>query len=310
MRETVEGEVTIGGLADDLAEWPCLFEPACTSIINGSEARIGVWSARLGGEKSMAVRCSHCGEELMGSVNRCWKCGQQFTSRPGPSGMPPVRRSPVAIAATTELPSVSPGSSTGTPPAPTAPGASNSSVPAPAPGTFRAELVAPQQASATDLPAPSGTSTDSGARVQSGAGDTDSPARVRRVGSPFAASNGAGAKPLFYEPPPPPPMYPRNVAAVGGAIGALVLGILSLIGCFFTNAALITGILGLVMGVWGLYSTRRGVAVAGLLVCFLAMSISSFNGAVELYVRMYGEHPFKPKPTLIGVPEDELEVLD
>jgi hypothetical protein len=258
----------------------------------------------------MAVRCSHCGEELMGSVNRCWKCGQQFTSRPGPVGMPPVRRSPVAIAATSELPNVSPGPSTGTPPAPMAPGASDSSVPSPPPGTFQAELVAPQQTSPPDLPAAPGASPDAKAPVQSGSGGADSPQRVRRVGSPFAASNGAGSRPLFYEPPPPPPMYPRHVAAVGGAIGALVLGILSLIGCFFTNAALVTGILGLVMGVWGLYSTRRGIAVAGLLVCFLAMSISSFNGAVELYVRMYGEHPFKPKPTLIGVPEDGLEELD
>ena len=44
----------------------------------------------------MAVRCSHCGEELMGAVNRCWKCGRAFSAQPATDGLPPVRRVPVA----------------------------------------------------------------------------------------------------------------------------------------------------------------------------------------------------------------------
>ena len=32
----------------------------------------------------MAVTCAHCGEQLMGSVNRCWRCGRDVQSRPGP----------------------------------------------------------------------------------------------------------------------------------------------------------------------------------------------------------------------------------
>src|SRR5262245_56863795 len=39
----------------------------------------------------MAVRCSKCGEELLGAVNRCWKCGQAFAQRPEIDGRPPVR---------------------------------------------------------------------------------------------------------------------------------------------------------------------------------------------------------------------------
>jgi hypothetical protein len=39
----------------------------------------------------MAVRCSKCGEELLGAVNRCWKCGQAFAHRPETDGRPPVR---------------------------------------------------------------------------------------------------------------------------------------------------------------------------------------------------------------------------
>ncbi len=39
----------------------------------------------------MAVRCSKCGEELLGAVNRCWKCGQMFALHPEIDGTPPVR---------------------------------------------------------------------------------------------------------------------------------------------------------------------------------------------------------------------------
>ncbi|MFN3152696.1 hypothetical protein [Bremerella sp.] len=58
----------------------------------------------------MSVICSNCGEELMGAVNRCWKCGTPFirsetvrTTPPNAPGstqtvqlqVPPVRRAPV-----------------------------------------------------------------------------------------------------------------------------------------------------------------------------------------------------------------------
>jgi hypothetical protein len=44
----------------------------------------------------MTVYCSKCGEELLGAVNRCWKCGQKFALPPEKDGRPPVR---VALAA-------------------------------------------------------------------------------------------------------------------------------------------------------------------------------------------------------------------
>ena len=43
----------------------------------------------------MAVQCANCGEELMGSVNRCWRCGRPFVSRSGPAQVPPIRRNPI-----------------------------------------------------------------------------------------------------------------------------------------------------------------------------------------------------------------------
>lgn len=43
----------------------------------------------------MAVQCANCGEELLGAVNRCWRCGQTLVAHAGPVDLPPVRRSPV-----------------------------------------------------------------------------------------------------------------------------------------------------------------------------------------------------------------------
>ncbi|TWT33354.1 hypothetical protein [Blastopirellula retiformator] len=42
----------------------------------------------------MATICSNCGEELIGAVNRCWRCGREFEVD-ALADMPPVRRSPV-----------------------------------------------------------------------------------------------------------------------------------------------------------------------------------------------------------------------
>jgi hypothetical protein len=44
----------------------------------------------------MAVQCAHCGEELLGSVNRCFRCGQTLVAHAGPTDLPPVRRPPIA----------------------------------------------------------------------------------------------------------------------------------------------------------------------------------------------------------------------
>ena len=42
----------------------------------------------------MATICSKCGEQLLGSVNRCWKCGTEYQATPE-SDIPPICRGPV-----------------------------------------------------------------------------------------------------------------------------------------------------------------------------------------------------------------------
>ena len=45
----------------------------------------------------MAVHCSHCREELMGAVNRCWRCGQPINADSFDGELPPLRRAPLTI---------------------------------------------------------------------------------------------------------------------------------------------------------------------------------------------------------------------
>jgi len=130
------------------------------------------------------------------------------------------------------------------------------------------------------------------------------PVVARRVGSPFAepvAASGAGPA----DRPPPAkthyvvtlPKYPRHMASVGGSIAALVLGILSLIASFYTAGAVITAIIGLFMGIWGLYSARRGPAILGILLCCTAIAIGGFNGVVWVYEYHHGYKPWDaPSP--------------
>ncbi len=193
----------------------------------------------------MTVRCGKCGEELLGAVNRCWRCGAPLVVRTGDNAAPPVRQEPVAV---TVVP-------------------------------------ADQSSAARDA--------DSGA--------TETTDRPVRFGSPFAisadapghsavtAGNRTGVQ----------PRYPKNAAAIGGAIASVVLGILSLIVSLYTFLALPVSILGMLMGIWGLYSHRRGLAMVGLVLCCFALILSGFHGSVALFESIYGMKPWeRPIPDI------------
>jgi len=49
----------------------------------------------------MRILCTDCGEEVLGSANRCWQCGRDFPLGPDEDGLPPIRQIPVP-----ELPGV------------------------------------------------------------------------------------------------------------------------------------------------------------------------------------------------------------
>ncbi len=63
-----------------------------------------------------------------------------------------------------------------------------------------------------------------------------------------------------------PPQF-QNVAAKGGAVGALVLGCLAVFGAFVTQWSLFNAVVGLMLGLWGLSSNMSRTAIVGIVLC-------------------------------------------
>ena len=181
----------------------------------------------------MAVRCSRCGEELLGAVNRCWKCGLAFQVRPTVEGLPPVR----------------------------------------------AEVVA---AAAAVAAMPAGQAVE--ARVLEDA------APIETAATPIAAppvplpSHALPLHPLATPPPPRPSVSraPTNIAAEGGAYAALALGLFGLVLSWSLFYGALVALVGLLAGIWGIYSPRRNVALIGMLLCAVAMGLGTFTGVRQL----------------------------
>ncbi len=90
------------------------------------------------------------------------------------------------------------------------------------------------------------------------------------------------------------PAYRTNAGATGGAIASVVLGVMALAAIpLIPPGSLLVSILGVPMGVWGLNSDRRGLAVVGLTLCCLAMAIAGFLSAVQLFEYFNGYNPFE-----------------
>jgi hypothetical protein len=176
----------------------------------------------------MSVRCAKCGEELLGAVNRCWKCGQTFDRSPDIDGQPPIRVDWHA-----------------------APGETLEAV-------VLDESSPPPPAAAPGIPPKPGASV-----------------------SPYAAPRPRAAPPSTSE---LVEAHRQSVMAMGGTVTALVLAVFSLILSFFRFEAAVIALIGLVMGVWGLYSPRRRWALAAMLLCALAMALGTYRGVRDLYI--------------------------
>ncbi|MBW3597765.1 MAG: hypothetical protein KY475_10880 [Planctomycetes bacterium] len=212
------------------------------------------------------VHCAHCGEELLGSVNRCWKCGRAFVAEHNPDNLPPVRRRPIPLELVNRT---------------------------------REELLAPKaEPAAVAVTAASGGEGQAAIEaVIVGGESSESAGASTDQTTPTAAS--APTRPATQSAPyyttPPQPAYPVNAGATGGAIAALVLGVMSLLAIrFIAPGALLVAILGVAMGVWGLHSDRRGAALVGLVLCCLAMALAGFFTAVQLFELINGYNPLEP----------------
>lgn len=191
----------------------------------------------------MAVLCSHCGEELMGAVNRCWKCGKPIVSHSGPLDVPPVRRDPIV-----------------------------------------GPLNAPLEAMVLDEPT---------VTVPDSSG-------IRR-GSPFAK----GVAPLRVVGNQKPERDTPALASVARTIGPESVGSqfasVVAVGLAFIAwgvsfripvASVCLALCVIFLGIWGLFGSRRGVAILALLLGCTALGWGAFGTLVQIYQMMYGVHPF------------------
>lgn len=82
----------------------------------------------------------------------------------------------------------------------------------------------------------------------------------------------------------PPPSQMANLAAKGGAVGAIVLGALSFVGSFITSYAILNSFMGVALGLWGLKSNHRRMALIGILLCL----VSAFFCVLDISVWLQG----------------------
>jgi len=184
----------------------------------------------------MAVRCTRCGEELLGAVNRCWKCGQQFQVRPTVDGLPPVRAEVVAAAAVASLP---------------------------ASEALEARVLDDDVGEQTTAPTFAATPP---------------------VAVLVAPMQAMPPHPLATPRPPRPRVVgqPTNIAAEGGAYAALLLGLFGLLLSWSLFYGALVALVGLLAGIWGIYSPRRNVALIGMLLCAVGMGLGTFTGVRQL----------------------------
>ncbi len=191
----------------------------------------------------------------MGSVNRCWRCGQEFVARRTDGNLPPVRRSPVVDAMTEVLVAEFSGSDS-----------------------------APIEANPAER---SDNSQRDSSRVRRGSPFGDRGTAVLQKIEPGTDTSGRDAERQREV------SYQKRGGATASANLTLPLAVVSLVAAFlFPIAGGLLSLLGLAFGVWGLYSRRRGLAVVGLLLCCLSLVIASFNGVIQLYVSWYGVVPW------------------
>jgi hypothetical protein len=209
----------------------------------------------------MAVQCTKCGEELMGSVNRCWRCGQEFVARRTEGDLPPVRRSPVVDAAIE---------------------------------VFVAEVsVVEASALEANVAAEQASSQRDTNVVRRGSPFGDRGTAILETVKPGAGKPGAGNDGRD-EQREREVRYQKRGGAAASATLTVPLAVVSFAAAFlFPIAGGLLSLLGVGFGVWGLSSRRRGLAFVGLLLCCLSLVIATFNGVIDLYVSWYGVAPWE-----------------
>ena len=108
--------------------------------------------------------------------------------------------------------------------------------------------------------------------------------------APYGSQNYGGypnnGTPDFYSQMNNPYNQPQYEQPDGKAIAALVLGLCNLLGWCLPIIGIPCGIVGLVMGIKGLKSSKKGMAIAGIVLCSITLALSLLNSILGVIVVM------------------------
>jgi hypothetical protein len=198
--------------------------------------------------------CPHCGEELLGAANRCWKCGSRVLKPP------PKVETPVLVA---ELA------------APSGAAAEGAVVVAEPPRRLLLSADDVALALAKDPPRRGSPFAIDMKIVHASAQKT------WYGEGPYARTVPTGR--AHAMPPPLMPQYPRHTSAIGGLYAAFLLGALSLMVLLFSVFGTVTAALGVGCAVWGLYSKDKRLALIALILCCLILMLGCWMIGYDVY---------------------------
>ncbi len=92
-------------------------------------------------------------------------------------------------------------------------------------------------------------------------------------------------------PPPPMPYANAPVPGQGKAIAALVLGIVSLLTWCLPILGLPIALIGLILGIQAHRAAARGMAVAGIVLCAIGLTLGVVNAGYGAYLGATGRNP-------------------
>jgi len=75
----------------------------------------------------------------------------------------------------------------------------------------------------------------------------------------------------------------------GKAVASMVLGIIGLIAWFIPLFGMPITIVGLVLGIKGKNSSKKGMAIAGIVMCIIGLVATLINGSIGAYLGATGQ---------------------
>ena len=82
----------------------------------------------------------------------------------------------------------------------------------------------------------------------------------------------------------------------GKAVASLILGLVSIITWLIPIVGLPTTIAGVVLGMKGMQSDRKGIAIAGVVLSGIFLVLAALNMALGAYLGATGQHPLINAP--------------